>query len=695
MSSSAIRVLDSNNFFDNRRGAKLNSFKRSQFGGTISGPIRRDRTFFMGSYEGLRERSAASRIITVPTALERGGDFSGTLVSNGNVIRIFDPFSTRANPAGGFIRDQFPGNRIPAARFDPVAVNSLKYFPSSNTAGDAVTNQNNYANQGSAGVNLDQFDIRVDHVLSARQKIFGRYSKRDTENVPAIIFPRDITIAEGRVIESDNVHGAVFDYTNTISTYMIFNARLGFARTLYTFDNQGLGFSPSTLGLPKSIDEVLDAQIFPRIAPGGYVSLGGNGHRSNAFNSNTALANLTKIHGSHTFKFGFEGRLHRVGVAEFDNQGVFGFSASMTQGPNPNTASSTAGNGFASLMLGTGSSGNNLIQNFKNVATQNMYAAWYLQDDWRVTRKLTLNLGLRYDFDTPRTERFNRTNYFDPNAASPLGMGVTGGLQFVGVSPNGRHQYNWDLNNLAPRLGLAYQMNGKTVLRLGYANIFGQSHQAAHGTIGTTGWRIDNLWVNSLDGITPFNLLRNPYPEGFKPLPGASQGLMTGTGGNLEAVIRETPAPLSMQFNVNIQRELPGQILTGIRLRGHSRAAATQRHHVEPTDGEPPGSWRSAQSIGRQPILRADYSRVSRQSPRGARTASSSIPAVQYHRYCLRRRRFLNLSFLAKHHQQAVFARPYVRGILHLVQNDRQRHQPPKRLRRRQRPARPDTSLTL
>ncbi len=554
-------IFDANNFFDNRRGAPLNSFKRSQFGGTISGPIRRNKTFFMASSETLRERRAASTINTVPTLLERAADFSQTRVANGSLIQVFDPFSTRVNPAGGFIRDAFPGNRIPTSRLDPVAVNALKYYPQPNTAGNAVTNQNNFANQGSAGVNLEQWDIRVDHNITTQQKVFARYSKRNTETVPAIFFPRDITIAEGRVVESDNVHGAVADYTNTLSPTMIFNARLGFARTLYIFANQGLGFSPSTLGFPKYLDQILDVQMFPRIGASGYVSLGGNGNRYNAFNSNTALANLTKIKGRHTVKFGFEGRLHRVGVAEFDNQGVFGFSATMTQGPNPNAASSTAGNSMASLLLGTGSSGNNLIQNFKNVAAQNYYLAWYVQDDWRITNKLTLNLGIRYDYDTPRTERFNRTNYFDPSATSPLGNGARGGLVFVGVNGSDRHQYNWDLNNLAPRIGLAYQLRPKTVLRAGYANIYGQSHQAAHGTIGTTGWRLDNLWVNSVDGITPANLLRDPYPNGFRALPGATEGLLTGTGTDLEAVIRETPAPMSMQVNFNIQHELPGQML--------------------------------------------------------------------------------------------------------------------------------------
>jgi len=553
--------LDSNNFFDNRRGAALRSFKRSQFGGTFSGPIKRDKTFFMSSFEALRERSASSTLTTVPTDLERGGNFTQTRAPNGNMIVIYDPFSTRAGAGGGFVRDAVPGNIIPASRQDPVALGVLRYMPRANTAGNAVTNQLNFAGQGSAGINLTQWDIRVDHNLSDKQKIFGRYSKRNTENVPAIFFPRDITIAEGRVIESDNVHGAVADYTNTISPTMILNARLGFARTLYLFANQGLGFSPSTLGFPRYLDQILDVQMFPRIGAGGYVNLGGNGDRRNAFNSHTALANLTKIARKHTWKFGYEGRLHRVGVAEFDNQGVFNFSAGMTQGPNPNAASATAGNSMASMLFGTGSSGNNLIQNFKNVATQNMYMAWYVQDDWRVTSKLTLNLGIRYDFDTPRTERFNRTNYFDSDVASPLGAPARGGLVFVRVNGISRHQYIWDLNNLAPRLGLAYQVDRKTVIRAGYANIFGQSHQAAHGTIGTTGWRIDNLWVNSVDGITPTNLLRDPYPQGFRPLPGARDGLLTGAGGNLEAVIQQTPSPLSMQWNFNVQRELPGQLL--------------------------------------------------------------------------------------------------------------------------------------
>ena len=176
-------VLDSNNFFANRRGEKLLSFKRSQFGATVTGPIRRDQTFFMGSFEGLRSSSFNERTFTVPTELERRGDFSRTFTSRGDQIRIFDPFTTR--PSGtGFVRDAVDGNAIPSNKFDAVAVNLMRHFPLPNRPGDPVTNQNNYSRSGSFAVNLDQFDARVDHNFSSRQRFFARYSHRRILDVP-------------------------------------------------------------------------------------------------------------------------------------------------------------------------------------------------------------------------------------------------------------------------------------------------------------------------------------------------------------------------------------------------------------------------------------------------------------------------------------------------------------------------------
>lgn len=564
-------VLDANNFFDNRRGVSLESFKRSQFGYTLNGPIKRDKTFFMVSFEALRERGFANRVFTVPTALERQGDFSQTFAANGQQIRIFNPFSSRQNPSGsGLIRDLFPNNRVPASMFDPVAVNVMKFYPQPNTVGNPVTNQNNYARSGSRQVNITQHDYRIDQVLTPKQKFFARYSTRLTESVPLISFPQDLTVAEGRIVEEDRVHGAVADYTNTISSNTIFNARMGFARTLYVFDNQSLGFVPSSLGLPRGIDTAVDRHLFPRFGASGYVNLGGGDHRWNAFMSYTGLANLTKIMGRHNLKTGFEGRLLRVNVWEARSAGDFSFGAGMTQGPNPNQSSSTAGNGFASLLLGTGSGGS-LIQNFKNVAVQSFYYAGYLQDDWRVTSKLTLNLGLRYDIDLPRTERYDRTNYFDPTVASPLASvipGLQGGLVFVGRDGRPRTQFPADRNNFAPRFGLAYQFTRKTVFRLGYAHLFGASHQAANGTIGTAGFRADHPWVTTLDSVTPLNLLRNPYPNGFPPAAGAGDGLLTQVGTSIQAVARDTITPWTRQINANVQYELPGNSMVEVAYVG-------------------------------------------------------------------------------------------------------------------------------
>ncbi|HEY9433512.1 MAG TPA: TonB-dependent receptor [Blastocatellia bacterium] len=559
-------VFDANNFFENRAGRPLGSFKRSQFGGHATGPIIRDKTFFMGSYEGLRARSFASSIRTVPTIEQRSGDFSKTFNQAGALIRIFNPFTTRAS-GSGFIRDQFAENKIPKDRIDPVALNILKFFPLPNQPGDQFTNANNYAASGSAQINLDNYDFRIDHRISENQTFFARYSHRYTQDVPLKAFSEDLTIAEGRVIQENRARNFVAEYAYTLSPSMVLTARLGFARTLFVFSNQGLGFKPSSLGLPAAIDSVVDRQMFPAIGVSGMTSLGGNDHRFNAFMSYPFVATLTRAQGKHNWKYGGEVRLIRVNVWEARNAGNFNFNAGFTQGPNPTAASNSAGLGFASFLLGAGTTGNTLIQGWKNVAAQSFYYAGYAQDDWRITQKLTLNLGVRYDLDTPRTERYNRMNFFDPDAPSPLASKVTqfpnlkGGVRFVGVDGNARSQYNTDTNNLAPRLGLAYQFNQKTVIRAGYSHIFGPSNQAAQGTVGPFGFRIEYPWQTTNDnGLTPFNLLRNPYPLGFRALPGAADGLLTQAGANLQSVLQDTITPWSQQWNLNIQRELPWQM---------------------------------------------------------------------------------------------------------------------------------------
>jgi hypothetical protein len=556
--------FDSRDFFQRRRGEELGDFSRHQFGGAAGGPLQTGRMFYLVSFEGLRESAFRSTTTTVPTALERLGDFSQSFAANGQQIRIFNPFSTRANPAGGFIRDQFLDNKIPSTMWDPVAVNVLKYYPLPNQPGDPITGRNNYVASGTADLNTSNTDLRVDRNFGANGRGFMRYSHRFVESVPLQAFPDELTIAEGRVIEENRVHNFVAEYNHTLSRSTLLTTRLGFARTLFVFDNQGLGFKPSSLGFPAAIDTAPDRMMFPAFGASTYVSLGGNDHRYNAFMSYPLLVSLTKTTPRHTLKTGFDARMIRVNVWEARAAGTFNFSPGFTQGPNPNTASSTAGHSMASLLLGTGTATNTLIQNWKNVASQNFYFAGYVQDDWRVNERLTLNVGLRYDLETPRTERFDRMNYFDPEARSPLAAQVPqfpdlrGGLVFVGVDGNSRWQYTVDRNNISPRIGGAFQLNEKTVLRSGYSHVYGPSYQQANGTVGPFGFRTENLWVSTLDGITPFRLLRDPYPDGFRPSPGAAEGLLTGAGSMLQAPLREgTKTPWNRQWNVTIQRELP------------------------------------------------------------------------------------------------------------------------------------------
>jgi hypothetical protein len=553
--------LDANNFFDNRRGQALLSFKRSQFGGVLNGPIRKDKTFFMVSFEALRERRADSTLTSVPTALERAGDFSQTRTATGAPIIIYDPFSTGPNPSGsGSIRAPFAGNRIDSSKFDPVAVNLIKYYPLPNTTSTGQSNnQNNFGASASKPLNMTQQDYRIDQSISPTQRFFIRYSTRLNEDVATTFFPEDIKIAEGRINQEDHVHGAVADYTHTLSPSMVLNARVGLARTLFVYNNQGLGFAPSALGLPSYIDTAVDFPAFPGFSVSDYRGLGGGDHRTNGFMTYTGVAGITRTMGKHTVKVGTDLRLMRVNVFEGRNASQYSFSRGMTQGPNPNQSSTTAGNGLASLLLGTGSSGS-LQANYKNVATQSLYAAGYIQDDWRVSPTLTLNVGLRYDIDFPRTERYNRTNYFDPQVATPASQavpGIKGGLVFVGVNGVSRHQFTADRNNWAPRFGLSWQFMPKTVLRVGYGHVFGPSQQAAAGTVGTMGFRVDNTWVATIDGITPNYLLRNPYPRGVAPVVGAANGVLTQFGDRIEATTQDIVSPWTRQVNVNIQRDLP------------------------------------------------------------------------------------------------------------------------------------------
>ena len=683
-------ALDSNNYFAKRAGTPLGDYQRSQFGGVAGGPIQRGRTFFMTSFEGLREQRQSQTTTTVPTLAQRQGDFSQTLAQNGQLIRVFDPFSTRANPAGGFIRDQFEGNRIPANLLDPVARNVLNYFPLPNQAGNAVTGAQNYFSTGNAELNVDNIDGRVDHQLSDNQKMFVRYSYRKTFSAPAIFFPADIAVAEGRVNEQNRAHNFVTDYNRTMSNTTVLNARLGFARTLFIFDNQGLGFKPSSLGLPTSIDDNVDREMFPRFGVSGMVSLGGNDHRYNAFMSYTAAASLTKVRGAHGLKVGFEGRMLRVNVWEARSAGTFNFRANETQGPNPTTASSTAGYGMASFLLGFGQPNDVLIQNWKNVAANSFYWAGYAQDDWRINNRMTVNLGLRYDIDVPRTERYDRMNYFDPDARSPLAGQVAGfpdlkgGVVFVGVDGNSRYQYQLghQQHRAAPRPLVSGRFEDGRQGRLQPHVRTVEPGRAGHGRAVRVPYR------EPVGDVDRRHHAPQPAEEPLSERLRALSGIVAGAahaGGRQPA---GAAAGHALTLEQAIQRERAAGTAVGDvprgRLRRHARLRPVDgrrgRHEPESARSSVHVARVAAQSAGSEPLLRDREQRRPDAADGRPRTAAAALSAVHRRHPALRLGREVRVRRHADDRPQAPDARPDVRGLVHLRAGAGNRHEPPGQL---------------
>jgi hypothetical protein len=576
--------MDANDFFSNLNGVPLPSFTRNQFGGVLDGPIRRDKTFFLISTELLLQNQFQSLTTTVPTLLQRSGDFSQTYGPNGNLITIYNPYTTTYNAATQtYSRTAYAGNKILPSQMSTVGQNILNYYPLPNAVGNSLTNANNYYATGTVNTQTIAWDVRVDHTISDRQKIFGRYSNRYYDANPGPLFPTADVPAEGLINGMDYSRGITAGYSFAMTPRTLFDVRLGFARTLYNYLNNGLGYQDSTLGLPGSIDAASGVTaLFPQVSVAGYDTLGNNGQRHNAFMTYALLSSVTLERGKHIFKAGFDGRMIRVNDNEASyGAGGFTFGTNFTQGPNAATTSAYDGDALASMLIGLGTG--YVIQDYKDVATQSYYFAEYLQDDWRITPKLTVNLGVRYDLDSPRTERYNRMNYFNPTVASPLDTavnGLTGGLVFVGVNGVSRHQYIVDWNNVAPRFGFSYSMNDAMVLHGGAGVVYGPSTQQAAGTVGPYGYRVQTNWVSSLDGITPYQCpaapapclggnLDNPFPQGFTTPPGSSQGLLTSVGTDIEGVLQRDATPYSIQWGLDLQMKFPAAIIGDIAYVGN------------------------------------------------------------------------------------------------------------------------------
>ena len=567
-------ALDANDFFANAAGVRIASFKRSQFGGTLAGPVflprvynGRNRTFFLFSFEGFRQSSANNLNTTVPTALQRAGNFSQTHNAAGALINIYDPATT--TPAGtGFTRQVFPGNVIPAVRFDPVAANVVKYYPLPNAPGNPNTGANNFYVAAANANNIDNLDAKVDQNISSRSRFFLRVSRRVDDVLPPDYFPADIRIAQGGVAITDTFTNGAADYTYSFSPSFLADVRYGYGRSTENRVPRSNGFDPVTLGLPAYMRNA-NAVMFPGFQPSGYFTLG-NGFSSQwgpaAYNTHSLVISGMKVLTRHLLKFGFDWRVMQANVEQGANlDGGFTFDKGFTQGPNPNQASAIAGDALASMLLGVGTG--QLVLNNRMNATESMYYAGYLADDWKLSKRLTLNIGLRYGIDKPFTERYNRMNVFDPNVASPLAgpaglPGLRGGLVFLGAGGRPRQILPTDWNGWDPRFGFAFQVDAKTVLRGGYGIFHAPSLRGAQSLNSNTGFSSTTQFVSAANGVTPVNYLRDPFPGGLVPVTGSAGGLLAGIGTPLTAAVDgDYVVPYTQNWSFNIQRQLPGSVL--------------------------------------------------------------------------------------------------------------------------------------
>ena len=570
-------ALDANSWSNNKYGTPKGPFKRNQFGGNISGPIlKRANLFFFGGYEGLRQPSTeSSGLQTVPTAAERTGDFSGSLNSDGSPNLIYNPFTTVALPDGTYTRTQFPGNKIPQSLINPVGAKMMALYPLPNHPGEGPNQINNFLAQGAADNTNDKMDTRVDWEQSANHRLFVRWSDRFRQDTTVPCF--FCTGGDSGVNEHDNGYQIVLNDTVTPSPTWVINSFISYTRWQEAHIAQTLGTADAaTIGLSPSL---FQAPILPGINVENYSSLGvafGGGYDIYTRYSNTIGINLTKVFSKHTLKFGAnfdDMRINNTQESNGVNSGspAFNFGTALTScDPNSggpciasNSGSVLSGNAIASMLLGTSSGGGQSF-NIDPAMGLHSYGA-YIQDQWRVTPRLTVNLGVRYENQRPATERYDRLEYFNTTVlnpiSGPLGFPVHGGFEYAQTNGNGRFAWPANDKDFAPRAGIAFKVTNKLVARVG-AGIyflppsamisFDQPGQFL-GFSSSTSYN-----ATSQNGYVPLNLVNNPFPNGINQPTGSSQGLMTLVGDGQSQIWPKAPhpTPYSEVWSFDLQYQL-------------------------------------------------------------------------------------------------------------------------------------------
>ncbi|MBI3681931.1 MAG: carboxypeptidase regulatory-like domain-containing protein [Acidobacteria bacterium] len=559
--------FDGTNFFANRSGSKKPTLRQNQFGGTVGGPVLKNRTFYFFSYQGTRIRRGRSFLSTVPSALARQGDVS---LEGTNRNRIFDPLTTTGTGADAR-RLPFANNRIPASRFDPVVRPIIDQYPFPNVTGREYQ-PNNYFFAPSDRDTSNQYDVRVDHNFSDRDRTFYRWSIRRDDKLQNGVLPASAFgggLGQTVDLPSDNITGS---WTHSFTPTLYNEARFGFMHYPTRFDildTENLNKKYGVKGVPgDNFGDGLDHGL-ARFTPSGYNEIGSRSFwpNRNWLDNLQINDNLLWQKGSHSIKTGVEWRRSDIfREAQRFRRGQFNFSKVFTaEQPNVAASRTATGNGLADMLLGWASGttvGNQLSED-----AISPYWGVYVQDDWKVSRRLTVNAGLRWElFQSP---------YFPEGV--PIGrLGVSRYLTEFNVARTDPRYETFerpksgrdcgckqDWNNFAPRLGIAYRLTEKTVVRVGGGIFYGEADYLTSESA---------RWINQTPDFTEVTVNTNNITaaaivrDGFAPVQLPAAAPVRGT--SVEASPDEYPNQYASQWFFDIQRELPGDILIAVGYQG-------------------------------------------------------------------------------------------------------------------------------
>lgn len=550
--------LNANGFSNNRNGIGKPVLRRHQWGGTAGGPVvlpklynGKDRTFFFFAYEGRLDREPAQGLYSVPTQKEMNGDFSETVTIVNNqpqLVRIFDPFTSRI-VNGVRTRDPFPGNVVPPSRINPIAKRVLQEYPAPNRPGDPFTNRRNYFYQDTNDFTRRFVSGRVDHYLKPEHRLFARFSwqRNLLENAGNIVqfAPTTSTLDRYRNFAIDDTYTFTPSVSNVLRySYTRYHANI--------YPTTTLGFDPTTLGLPSYIRDSANVSFYPNFSFG-FTAIGGTAYNNQPRDTQGVQETILWTRGRHQLRLGAEWRLYRFYPFQvFNPTGSYTFGANFTQQDHLAAGRPTEGFGLASFLLGTG---NFTYEHVEPLSAFSHYWAAFVQDDWKVTSRLTLNLGLRWETETGTAEAHDRLTYFDPNARNPLRNGPPGALLFAGGgNPRGVREPN--LKNFGPRVGLAYRISNRMSVRAGYGIFY--LPLGLEPTLGTTPFNYSVPADVVSTEYKPRVTLSDPFPGG--PLrPELAARVTDGSyrlGQNSNVVLRDQPAPYMQEWNFGISRQV-------------------------------------------------------------------------------------------------------------------------------------------